>query len=319
MENGVGPDDGTADDGAADDGASDDGSEAGGAPVPDLTPLALPAAEEALLRLLLEVGRVGTRDAASRLGLSLSRVSNAAGALKDRGFVAAGISRTQGLLLAPLDAALDALVQERRRRAESDLADLERTREALLAVARWRPAWECPHTLVPRDLREWERVERLQEVRDTLDLVVDLHHVNSHVPGSLLRVPKRWSKPTVRLLVTGAADPRPVIVSGRATGVDAARSGIAVRRLAERSAAFSVYDGKRVEVPLWRLEASGWSDEPGEVRAAVRLFALLWGEALTWPTERAVGGAPQMPPQVWPQPSRPRAPDPAPTVVGSAP
>jgi biotin operon repressor len=256
------------------------------APVPDLAPLALPAAEDALLRLLLHEGGVSTREAASRLGLSLSHVSNAAGALKDRGFAVAGLSRSHGLLLAPLDGALDALLAHRRARAEADLRQLERLRAQLLGVTRWRPSAESPHTLVPRDLREWERKEQLREVRDSLDLVVDRHHVNSHVPGDLIRVTKQWSRPVVRLLVTGTSDPRPMVVTGTLTDAEVAVAGIAVRRLSERSAAFAVYDDRRVEVPLWRLAASGWTDEPGEVRSAVRLFAQLWQEAVPWSRPR---------------------------------
>lgn len=287
------------------------------APVPDLGPLGLPAAEAALLRLLLHEGAVSTREAASRLGLSLSHVSNASGALKDRGFAVAGLSRSHGLLLAPLDEALDALLEQRRAGAEADLRRLERLRTHLLAVARWWPGAESPHTLVPRDLRESERKEALREVRHSLDLVVDRHHVNSHVPGDLIRVTRRWSRPTVRLLVTGTDDPRPLVVTGTLTDAQVAAAGIAVRRLPERSAAFAVYDDRRIEVPLWRLAASGWSDEPGEVRSAVRLFAQLWRDAAPWVGSGATHGGtrePQQPRLEWSE-----AVPPAAGVVGSAP
>lgn len=296
------------------------GGAAGAVPVPDLTPLGLPAAEAALLGLLLHEGGVSTREAASRLGLSLSHVSNAAGALKDRGFAVAGLSRSHGLLLAPLDDPLDALLEHRRARAEAELLQLERLRALLLDVARWRPAAESPHTLVPRDLREWERKEELREVRDRLDLVVDRHHVNSHVPGDLIRVTRRWSRPSVRLLVTGTSDPRPMVVTGRLTDADVAAAGIAVRRLPERSAAYAVYDDRRVEVPLWRLAASGWTDEHGEVRSAVRLFAQLWQEAVpySFPSTSSARGELRRGVQ-WPRQEWSEAVPPDVGVVGSAP
>lgn len=257
-------------------------------PVPDLAPLGLPPAETALLRLLLEHGQLGVGDAATRLGLSVQQVSRAGGALRDRGFVVAGLGRRYGLLLAPLDRALAALVEARREAGEAAQAAVEETCRDLLAVARWAPDGPDPHRVVSRDLRDDERREEMRRVRRSLDVVLDRHHRNGHVTGALLRVPRHPGCPRVRLLVTGAEDDRPVVLAGRSTDADAPLVGIATRRHPDRCAAFAVYDDRRVEVPLSLQAASGWTDEPGEVRAAARLFALLWAEATPWPPDDAV-------------------------------
>ncbi len=209
--------------------------------------------------------------------------------------------------------ALDALVTEHRQRAQCGLEALEETRRGLLAVARWSPPDECPHDLVSRDVREWTRQQELQRVRRKLDVVVDRYHVNCHVPWNLLTLQRPLRRLTVRLLVTGAEDDRPTLVLPRATDVTAAASGIAVRRLASRCAAFSLYDDERVEVPLWRLQASGWSREPGEVWAAVRLFQTLWDEAVPWAAPDQQSRQP-VPSRDWPETHRRPGAD-----VGSAP
>jgi DNA-binding transcriptional ArsR family regulator len=252
-------------------------------PLPDLRPLGLPATEDALLRLVLITGEVRTGDAAQRLGVSGAQVSRAAAALKDRGLLRAAFPGNRSMVLAPLDDALAALVEERRRRAEEQVDELERLRDELLAVARWQPPARSPHTVLPGDLREWERIVRLREVRRSLDVVVDRHHVNTHVPPTLLREARGWRHARIRLLVSGTDDPRPMLLTAGATDLDAARVGVQVRRSPERSAAFSVYDGRRLELPLWQVQRSGWSDEPGEVRAAGVLFEALWEAARPWP------------------------------------
>lgn len=255
----------------------------GACPLPDLRPLGLPATEEALLRLVLVTGEVRTGDAAGRLGVSAAQVSRAAGALKDRGLLRSPSQGQRSVMLAPLDDALAALVHERRRRAEQSVDELERLRDELLAVARWHPPQRSPHTVLSRDVREWERSVRLRQVRRALDVVVDLHHVNTHVPATLLQEARSWRRARLRLLVTGTDDPRPVLLSAGATDLDAARAGVEVRRSRARAAAFALYDEQRLELPLWHVERSGWSEEPGEVRSAGVLFQALWESALPWP------------------------------------
>jgi hypothetical protein len=242
----------------------------------DLSPLQLPPAEEGLLRLLLTRGACSSGSAAGKLGLSVPQVSSAAAGLRERGFVVAGRSRSQGHVLAPLRPPVAALLVAARQESEARLSRLEDTAQALLATSSPAPPSACPHYVVPRDVLHYERIRAGHRARRRLDVVVDRFHVNAHVPA--LGPPTRFG-PKVRLLVTAAADDRPLVVNFRWTDARAAARGLKVRRHPDRCAAFAVHDDKRVEIPLWHSESTGWSTEPGEVRAAARLFELLWAEA----------------------------------------
>ena len=268
--------------------------------LPDLSPLRLPEAEEALLRLLLAEGRTTTGDAARRLGLPGATVSRAASGLRARGYLLLGLPRGSGLVLGPLEGVLDALVEARREHEQTETGRLERLRDELLAVARWSVASASPHSLVGQDIREWERKLMLRRLRRSLEVIVDRNHVNTHVTGQLLSLPRRLGWGRVRLLVTGADDLRPTAVLSHATDLDAAAVGVEVRRLPQRCAAFALYDRERLEVPMWLVRDSGWSEEPGEVWAAGRLFDLLWNEAEPQSVAR-LSGRPFVPERLWPR------------------